>query len=73
MDTAFERGWLETNPSTVRKHFFLKKEAKTFAHLTYAVGQLERLVVKSFCFFFQKEALSCLPGGNPQTAQAIGC
>jgi hypothetical protein len=59
-----ERGWriipgcLETDPSTARKHFFLKKEAKTFAHLAYALGQRERLINKSFLvLFFKKELL----------------
>jgi hypothetical protein len=30
---------LEADASTGRKHFFLKKEAKTFGHLAYASGQ----------------------------------
>jgi hypothetical protein len=33
----------------------LKKEAKTFAHLGCAVGQRERLKIKSFWFFFSKK------------------
>jgi hypothetical protein len=53
-------GCLEPDLSTARKHFFLKKEAKTFAHLAYALGQRERLIIKSFCFLFQKEVLSLL-------------
>jgi hypothetical protein len=50
-------GCLEADPSTVRKHFFLKKEAKTFAHLAYAVGQRERLINKSFLVLFLKKEL----------------
>jgi hypothetical protein len=48
---------LETEPSTARKHFFLKKEAKTFGHLAYAVGQRERLIIKSFLVLFLKKEL----------------
>jgi hypothetical protein len=49
---------VETDPSTARKHFFLKQEAKTFAHLAYALGQRERLTIKSFLvLFFKKELL----------------
>jgi hypothetical protein len=50
-------GCLEADPSTARKHFFLKKEAKTFAHLAYAVGQRERLIIKSFLVLFLKKEL----------------
>jgi hypothetical protein len=51
-------GCLETNPRKARKHFFLKKEAKTFAYLAYALGHRERLVNKSFLvLFFKKELL----------------
>jgi hypothetical protein len=32
-------GCLEADASTGRKHFFLKKEAKTLGHLAYAPGQ----------------------------------
>jgi hypothetical protein len=35
----------------------LKKEAKTFAHLAYAVGQCERLIIKSFLVLFLKKEL----------------
>jgi hypothetical protein len=35
----------------------LKKEAKTFAHLAYAVGQRERLTIKSFLVLFLKKEL----------------
>jgi hypothetical protein len=47
----------ESDPSTARKHFFLKKEAKTFAYLAYAVGQRERLIIKSFLVLFLKKEL----------------
>jgi hypothetical protein len=54
-------GSLDTAPSTARQHFFLKKEAKTFAHLAYALGQRERLINKSFLLLFlKKELLPCL-------------
>jgi hypothetical protein len=54
-------GRLEADPSIARKHFFLKKEAKTFAYLTYALGQRERLIIKSFLvLFLKKELLPCL-------------
>jgi hypothetical protein len=51
---------------TARKHFFLKKEAKTFAYLAYALGQRERLMNKSFLvLFLKKELLAvCLPSGQ---------
>jgi hypothetical protein len=45
-------GCLEADLSTARKHFFLKKEAKTFARLAYALGQRERLIIKSFLVLF---------------------
>jgi hypothetical protein len=48
---------LEPDTSTARKHLFLKKEAKTFAHLAYAVGQRERLINKSFLVLFLKKEL----------------
>jgi hypothetical protein len=39
----------------------LKKEAKTFAYLAYALGQRERLMNKSFLvLFLKKELLPCL-------------
>jgi hypothetical protein len=50
-------GCLEAAPSTARKHFFLKKEAKTFAYLAYAVGQSERLIIKSSLVLFLKKEL----------------
>jgi hypothetical protein len=50
-------GRLETDPSNARKHFFLKKEAKTFAYLAYALGQRERLINKSFLVLFLKKEL----------------
>jgi hypothetical protein len=40
------------------KHFFLKKEAKTFANLRCALLRRVRLMSRSFCFFFQKEVLA---------------
>jgi len=50
----------EVHPYEARKPFFLKKEAKTFAHLAYALGQRERLIIKSFLvLFFKKELLPC--------------
>jgi hypothetical protein len=53
-------GRLATDPSTTRKHFFLKQEAKTFAYLAYALGQRERLINKSFLvLFLKKELLAC--------------
>jgi hypothetical protein len=36
---ALIAGCLETEASTARKHFFLKKEAKTFIRLVYTMGQ----------------------------------
>jgi hypothetical protein len=43
-----------------RKHFFLKKEAKTLVHLAYPSGQRERLINKSFLVLFcKKELLAC--------------
>jgi hypothetical protein len=40
----------------------LKKEAKTFVHLAYAVGQRERLIIKSFLvLFLKKELLPFVP------------
>jgi hypothetical protein len=50
-------GCLEADPSAARKHFFLKKEAKTFARLAYALGQRERLIIKSFLVLFLKKEL----------------
>jgi hypothetical protein len=50
-------GRFEPDPSTGRKHFFLKKEAKTFAYLAYALGQRERLIIKSFLVLFLKKEL----------------
>jgi hypothetical protein len=44
--------------SAKKAFFFEKKNQKTFAML--ALATLKR--AKSFCFFFQKEALSCCPG-----------
>jgi hypothetical protein len=38
----------------------LKKNQKTFIRLTSAPGQPQNEVDKSFCFFFQKEALAFL-------------
>jgi hypothetical protein len=35
----------------------LKKEAKTLARLAYAVGQRERLIIKSFLVLFLKKEL----------------
>jgi hypothetical protein len=35
----------------------LKKEAKTFAYLAYALGQRERLINKSFLVLFLKKEL----------------
>jgi hypothetical protein len=51
---------LEADASTGRKHFFLKKEAKTFVHLAYASGQRERLINKSFLVLFCKKELLAL-------------
>ncbi len=58
-------GCLEADPSTARKHFFLKKEAKTFAYLAYALGQRERLINKSFLVLFLKKEL--LPSSPSRT------
>jgi hypothetical protein len=49
--------------ATTRKHFFLKKEAKTFAYLAYALGQRARQYSKVFLFFFNKRTLT--RGANP--------
>jgi hypothetical protein len=38
--------------------FFEKKNQKTFTFMAYAVRQGVRHDIKSFCFFFQKEALA---------------
>jgi hypothetical protein len=38
--------------------FFEKKNQKTFAYKARALGQRARYIVKSFCFFFQKEVLA---------------
>jgi hypothetical protein len=42
-----------------KQFFFEKKNQRTFVALAYALPQRVRQVAKSFCFFFQKEALSC--------------
>jgi integrase len=38
----------------------LKKEPKNFCSLRCALDRTRAPICKSFCFFFQKEALSCL-------------
>jgi hypothetical protein len=43
----------------------LKKEAKTFAYLAYAVGQRERLIIKSFLVLFLKK--NCLLSFSSRT------
>jgi hypothetical protein len=44
----------------------LKKEAKTFGYLAYAVGQRERLINKSFLvLFFKKELLPFVSQPHP--------
>jgi hypothetical protein len=53
----FIPGCLETDPSPARKHFFLKKDAKTLACLAYALGQRERFINKSFLVLFLKKEL----------------
>jgi hypothetical protein len=50
-------GCPEADASTGRKHFFLKKEAKTFAHLTHALGKRARQICKSFLVLFCKKEL----------------
>jgi hypothetical protein len=41
-----------------KQFFFVKKNQKTFEHLTRALRQRAHPKSKSFCFFFQKEVLS---------------
>jgi hypothetical protein len=41
-----------------KQFIFEKKNQKTFAYKARALPQRARLISKSFCFFFQKEALS---------------
>jgi hypothetical protein len=41
-----------------RKRFFLKKEAKTFAHKAIRRCHRKPLIAKVFWFFFQKRTLS---------------
>jgi hypothetical protein len=40
-----------------KQFFFVKKNQKTFANLAHALPPRIRQMDKSFCFFFQKEAL----------------
>jgi hypothetical protein len=44
-----------------KQFFFEKKNQKTFAPLSGGAGESRDSVRKSFCFFFQKEALPSLP------------
>jgi hypothetical protein len=46
---------------TERKHFFLKKEAKTFGHLAYASGQRQCLINNSFLVLFCKKERLAFP------------
>jgi hypothetical protein len=48
-------GCVETDPTTARKHFFLKKEAKTFVHLVYVLRQRQCLTNKSVLVVFLKK------------------
>jgi hypothetical protein len=41
-----------------KQFFFEKKNQKTFDYLAWAFPQRARQIGKSFCFLFQKEALS---------------
>jgi hypothetical protein len=51
----------------------LKKEAKTFAHLAYALGQRERLIIKSFLvLFFKKELLPFVSQPYPWWRSGMG-
>jgi hypothetical protein len=43
-----------------KQFFFEKKNQKTFAYKAFALPQRLRQMGKSFCFFFQKEVLSCV-------------
>jgi len=42
-----------------KQFFFEKKNQKTFDYKAFALPNRVRLIGKSFCFFFQKEVLSC--------------
>jgi hypothetical protein len=49
--------WIDR--SIAKKRFFLKKEAKTFGYLAYALGKREPFTNKSFLvLFFKKELLA---------------
>jgi hypothetical protein len=77
-------GCLEADPSKARQHFFLKKEAKTFVYLAYALGQRERLITKVFSSLsgtgwsmrnlvdYTVIARPTRLGGTVQIARAIG-
>jgi hypothetical protein len=42
-----------------KQFFFEKKNQKTFDYKAFALPNRVRQMGKSFCFFFQKEVLSC--------------
>jgi hypothetical protein len=42
-----------------KQFFFEKKNQKTFDYKAFALPQRVHQIGKSFCFFFQKEVLSC--------------
>jgi hypothetical protein len=42
-----------------KQFFFEKKNQKTFVYKAFALLQRVSQTGKSFCFFFQKEVLSC--------------
>jgi hypothetical protein len=46
-----------TQAKASKQFFFAKKNQKTFVHKALAYLQRARQTGKSFCFFFQKEAL----------------
>jgi hypothetical protein len=52
---------------TARKHFFLKKEAKTFVHESARRSRANALLSKVFWFFFQTRTAFCLICGGTST------
>jgi hypothetical protein len=49
------------------RSFLKKKNQKTFVYKAFALPQRVRQMGKSFCFFFQKDVLSCRPGVSLKT------
>jgi hypothetical protein len=53
-----------------KQFFFEKKEPKNFYSLRRAADPTRAPIVKSFCFFLQKEVLSCFLCACAQSARS---